>query len=420
MNSDVLIVGGGVMGAAIACFLARDHGLRVTVLERDPLYRRASSALSASSIRQQFSTPVNIALSAWSIAFLRRLQDELSVESEPPPAIGLVEPGYLYLATEAGVEVLSQNHAVQHAAGAEVALLSAHELRQRFPWLNVEGLAAGSLGLRGEGWFDGPALHQAFRRKAIACGVRFVTGEAVDFEVDRPISTAAGAGDRQAMGQAAADTGTVSTVHAVHTRDGARFAAGAVVLAAGAWTAPLAARLGVHLPVSCKKRDVFVLDSPAAPLARCPLVIDPSGVWFRPEGRGFLAGAPPRALEAGGPGDPDEAPLDQVDHALFDEVIWPALAHRVPGFEALRVRSTWAGYYEMNAFDHNGLAGALPGWRNAFTACGFSGHGMQQAPAVGCALAARIAGAQCNAPDLTPLSPARVAQGRPLRERNVI
>ena len=418
MTRDIVIIGGGVMGAATACFLARDHGCTVTVLERDPSYARASSALSASSVRQQFSTPVNIALSAWSVAFLRRVGDELTVKGEPPPAIGLVEPGYLYLATEASVDVLSQNHAVQRAAGAEVALLSAHELRQRFPWLNVEGLVAGSLGLSGEGWFDGPALHQAFRRKAIACGARFVAAEAVDFEVDRN----GGAEAVTAPGQAPAgmQAAAAGTVLAVRTRDGQRFAAGAVVLAAGAWTAPLAAQLDVGLPVSAKKRDVFVLDSPAAPLAGCPLVIDPSGVWFRPEGRGFIAGAPPRAVEDGGPGDPDEAPLDRVDHALFEAVIWPALAHRVPGFEALRVRSTWAGYYEMNGFDHNGLAGALPGWRNAFTACGFSGHGMQQAPAVGCSLAASIAGASCDAPDLGPLSPARVAQGRPLRERNII
>ena len=409
MTPDVLIVGGGVMGAATACFLARDHGLRVTVLERDPLYQRASSALSASSIRQQFSTPVNIALSAWSVAFLRRLEDELSVEGEPPPAIGLVEPGYLDLATEGGAKVLADNHVVQRAAGAEVALLSARELHPRFPWLTVEGLVAGSLGLRGEGWFDGPALHQAFRRKAIACGARFMAAEAVAFETDRGLEDRAGQGSHDGC-----------SVQTVITRDGQRFAGGAVVLAAGAWTAPLAAHLGVELPVSGKKRDVFVLDSPAAPLAGCPLVIDPSGVWFRPEGRGFLAGAPPRALEVGGPGDPDEPPLDEVDHALFDEVIWPALAHRVPGFEALRVRSTWAGYYEMNAFDHNGLAGPLPGWRNAFTACGFSGHGMQQAPAVGSALAALIAGERSTAPALDLLYPHRLTERRPLVERNII
>lgn len=146
--------------------------------------------------------------------------------------------------------------------------------------------------------------------------------------------------------------------------DGRHLAATAVVLEAGAWTAPLAAQLGVHLPVVAKKRDVFVLDSPAM-LPQCPLVVDPGGVWFRPEGRGFIAGAPPRDDTV------DEAPLEAIDHAWFDERIWPLLAARVPAFEALRVRSAWAGYYEMNTFDHNGLAGALPGWRNVYTACGF-------------------------------------------------
>ena len=388
MQPQVVIVGGGVMGAATACFLARDHGVPVTVIERDPTYARASSALSASSIRQQFSTPVNIALSQWSMGFLRRLGDELAVAGEPP-AIGLVEAGYLYLATPAGAQVLRTHHAVQRAAGADVALLAPEALRQRFPWLAVEDLAFGTLGQSGEGWFDGPALMQAFRRKAIACGARFVAAQATGF---------------QAEGQ---------QVRAVQCADGRQLAATAVVLAAGAWTAPLAAQLGVHLPVVAKKRDVFVLDSPAV-LPQCPLVIDPGGVWFRPEGRGFIAGAPPRD------DTPDEAPLEAIDHAWFDERIWPLLAARVPGFEALRVRSAWAGYYEMNTFDHNGLAGALPGWRNAYTACGFSGHGMQHAPAVGSALAALVAGGRSSAPGLEALSVQRLADGQPLVEHVVI
>jgi glycine/D-amino acid oxidase-like deaminating enzyme len=392
MRPHVVIVGGGVMGAATACFLARDHRATVTVLERDPTYARASSALSASSIRVQFSQPANIALSRWSLAFLRRVGDELAVGDERP-AIGLLEPGYLYLATDTGAEALRANHAVQRDAGAAVALLDPDALRERFGWLRADDVALGALGLStarsGEGWFDGPALLQAFRRRAIAAGARFVSAEAVGFDT---------AGVR---------------VLAVRTADGTSHGADAVVLAAGAWSAPLAARLGVDLPVRPRKRDVFVFDAPAR-LPGCPLVIDPSGLWFRPEGRGFLCGAPPRD------GDPDEPPLDAIDHALFDDVVWPALAHRVPAFEALRVRSAWAGYYEMNTFDHNGLAGALPGWANAFTACGFSGHGMQQAPAVGCALAATIAGATCDAPDLAPLSPARVARGEPLLELNVI
>lgn len=391
MQAPIVIVGGGVMGAAAACFLARDHGLPAVVLERDLRYTQASSALSASSIRQQFSTPINIALSAWSIRFLRRLADELALPGEPPPHIGLTEAGYLYLATEAGVPAMRAHHALQQAQGAEVLLLTPAELQARFPWLNTEGIALGSLGVRGEGWFDGPALHQAFKRKAVACGARFVQADAVDFEHD---------------GQ--------GTVTAVRCADGQRIAAGrSVLLSAGAWSAPLAARLGVALPVSGKKRDVFVVDSPAT-LADCPLVIDPSGFWFRPEGRGFLCGAPPRGDDA------DDLPLDGIDHAQFDEQLWPAMAERVPAFEALRVRSAWGGYYEMNAFDHNGLAGALPGWSNVFTACGFSGHGMQQAPAVGSAMAALMAGGFSDAPSLAPLSPARLFGGQPLVETNVI
>ncbi len=394
MHSDVLIIGGGVMGAATACFLARDHGVRATVLERDPSFARASSSLSASSIRQQFSQPINIALSLWSLGFLRRISSELAVDGDVP-GLGLVEPGYLYLAGAEGAVSLRAQLPLQLQSGADVVLLDPQQLQQRFPWLTVGDLTLGALGLSGEGWFDGPALHQAFRRKAMACGAQFLAANATGFE-------------------ALADR-----VAGVNCADGRRFEASTVVLAAGAWTAPLAAQLGVALPVSPRKRDVFVLDTPAR-LPGCPLVIDPSGVWFRPDGtsgRRFLAGAPPRQPW---PGDPDEPPLHHIDHGLFDDLIWPTLAQRVPALEALRVVSSWAGYYEMNHFDHNGLAGALPGWRNVYTACGFSGHGMQQAPAVGSALAAQVAGGSSSAPSLSALSPQRLLDGRPLLESNII
>lgn len=383
---EVTIIGGGIMGAATACFLARDHGAAVTVIERDPSYAQASSSLSLSSIRQQFSQPVNMALSRWSVEFLRRVADELAT-ADDRPAIGLVEPGYLYLATEAGAPTLREVHALQRAQGVDVALLPPAELQARFPWLAVDDLALGSLGLSGEGWFDGPALHRAFRRKAKACGVRFVDGEAAGFDTQ---------GDR---------------VAAVRCTDGSRVGGDSFLLAAGAWSAPLGAALGIALPVSAKKRDVFVLETPAA-LPGCPLVIDPSGFWFRSEGALILAGGPPRG------DDVDDAPLHDIDHGLFDELLWPTLAARVPALEALRVRSAWAGYYEMNAFDHNGLAGRLPGWANAFTACGFSGHGMQQAPAVGYSMARLITG--LDAPLIEALTPQRLLDGRPLLEANVI
>jgi glycine/D-amino acid oxidase-like deaminating enzyme len=137
-------------------------------------------------------------------------------------------------------------------------------------------------------------------------------------------------------------------------------------------------------------------------------------VWFRPEGRGFIAGAPPRGA------DPDDAPLEDIDHGLFDEVIWPALARRVPAFEALRATGAWAGYYEVNTFDQNGIVGRVPGVANAFVACGFSGHGIQQAPAVAQGVADLVALGRYGTLDLSPLAPQRIIESRPLLERNVI
>lgn len=375
----MLIVGGGVIGCAAAYFLARDHGLALTVLERDPSYRIASSALSASSIRQQFSTPLNIALSQASLELIRPWQHEL----------GFVEAGYLYLADDAGAHTLTRLNALQRAAGADIRLLDRAALHERWPWLALDGIALGSWGARGEGWFDGPALHAALRREARALGVRFVQADVVAFESTGPRVRAA-----------------VDAHGTHHNTD-------ALLLAAGAWSAPLAAQLGAALPVRARKRDVFVLESPTA-LPGCPLLIDPSGVWLRPEGRGFLAGAPPRGDDA------DDLPLDAIDHAQFDEQLWPALAARIPAFEALRARSAWAGYYEMNTFDHNGLVGALPGCDNAFAACGFSGHGMQHALAVGRGIGSFIARGDWGPIDLSPLSVERVARGQPLVEANVI
>lgn len=400
----VVIVGGGVMGAATAWFLAREHGVRVTVVERDASYARASSALSVCAIRQQFSTAINIRISQDSLAFYRAIGVELGIGDESPD-IGLVEPGYLYLAaTDGGAGVLREQHALQQQHAVHTALLAPDALTQRYPWLAAHDLVLGSLGLStatsGEGWFDGYAALQAFRRGAVAAGVDFVEDEAIDFVV-------------------AAHDGPAA-VRAVHTARGRSLACDAVVITAGAWSAPVAGKLGVSLPVHARKRDVFAFEANAdlrsVDGALAPLVIDPSGVWFRPElqsGR-FLCGAPPRH------GDPDDVPLEQVDHGLFDEVIWPVLANRVPAFDALRVTSSWAGYYEMNSFDHNGLVGPLAPYPNAYTACGFSGHGLQQAPAVGRGLAELIATGQYLTLDLSPLRVERVAEGRPLLEKNVI
>jgi glycine/D-amino acid oxidase-like deaminating enzyme len=346
------------------------------------------------AIRQQFSTEINIRISQQSLAFYRDIGSRLAVGADRP-SIGLVEPGYLYLATSAGAAVLMENQAVQTQCGAAVALLSPEELVLRFPWLSVEQIALGSLGLStatsGEGWFDGYSALQAFRHHAIAHGARFLEAEAADFEVRD------------------------NAVQSVITTQGERVAADAVLITAGAWSSPVTAKLGFDLPVRARKRDVFSLQAPG-PLPGCPLVIDPSGFWFRPDGDSgqFLCGSPPRGE------DVNDAPLNQVDHGLFDEWLWPRLAERVPQFDALRVTGSWAGYYEYNTFDQNGLVGRLPGVSNAFVAAGFSGHGLQQAPAVGLGIAELIATGAYTTLDLSPLALERIGANAPLVERNVI
>ena len=377
---DVVIVGGGAIGSSIAYHLvsAPDFSGSVAVVERDPTYARASSALSASSIRQQFSTPLNIHLSRFGIDFLRRAPELLGVD------LGLREPGYLFLASSAGEAVLRANHAVQRGEGCAVDLLDPAALAARFPWLSTDGIALASLGTANEGWFDGPALMQAFRRRARDLGAVYFADEVVELAAD-----------------------------AVTLRSGGRLEAGTVVLAAGAWSGELAATAGIALPVEPRRRSVFVVDVREPP-GLTPLTIDPSGVWFRPEGRFYLAGTTP----ADG-NDPAGAPLE-VQHAEWDDMVWPALAARVPAFEAAKVVNAWAGYYEYNTFDQNGIVGRHPAMENLVFATGFSGHGMQQSPAVGRAVAELIVQGNYRTIDLSPFGYERISAGRPIRELAVV
>ena len=377
---DVVIVGGGAVGSSIAWHLAMEPTVanKVAVVERDPTYARASSSLSASSIRQQFSTPLNIHLSRYGIGFLRRARELLQVD------LGLKEPGYLFLASPAGEAVLRANHAVQKGEGCVVELLDPAALVQRFPAISAEGVALASHGTANEGWFDGPALAQAFRRKARERGVEYVHDEVVGL-----------------------------APHRVTLRSGATLSARTIVIAAGPWSGEVAALAGIALPVEPRRRSVFVFDcrENVPPL---PLTIDPSGVWFRPEGRFWIGGTTP----ADG-NDPPSAPLE-VQHQEWDDLVWPALAHRVPAFEAAKVVNSWAGYYEYNTFDQNGIVGRHPEIDSIVFASGFSGHGIQQSPAVGRAVAELIAHGNYRSLNLSPFGYERISAGRTIRELNVV
>jgi glycine/D-amino acid oxidase-like deaminating enzyme len=373
MRFDVAIVGAGIVGASVAYWLTKlDATLKVVLVERDRSFARASSSLSASSIRQQFSSAVNIRMSQFGVQFLRDFE------------IPLTEGGYLYLGAAA---VLQSLHRVQKANGADVALLGRDELKQRFPWLKVDDIELGSLGVSGEGWFDGPALHAAVLRRARSQGAQLIEATANGFVIDG------------------------SGVRAVRLDNGTSIGCRHAVNAAGPWARELAAAAGIELPVHARRRTVFVLSCPH-PLPGCPLVIDPSGFWFRPEGRHFIAGTAPEV-------DMDDLPLEP-NYAEFDEALWARMAQRVPAFEALRVERAWAGYYEMNLFDCNALIGVHPAVPNLWFANGFSGHGMQHAPAAGRAVAELITFGRFMTLDLATLGFQRLLDGRPLRELNVI
>lgn len=391
-NYDVVIAGGAVIGSSTAWHLAAHPGFsgRVLVVEPDMTYQRSASALSAGSIRQQFSQPVNIAISLHGIAFLRAIGEILAVDGARP-TVGLHEGGYLYLGEEAHREGFAANNAIQREMGADIALLDAAELKRTFPWLETSDLAIGSYGVSGEGWFDGYGLMQAFRAKARSLGVEYRKGRVTGVEI--------------ASGR----------VTGVILEDFSRIGCGALVNAAGASGArALSAEMGFPVPVYAKKRSVFSFSCREL-LPRHPLIIDKTGVWWRPEGEGYITGYSPDDLD-----ETDHGTDFEVDWLLFEEVIWPALATRIPAFEAIRPGRAWAGHYDMNLLDHNALVGRVPGLANGFIACGFSGHGLQQAPAMGRGLAELITEGRYTSLDLADLSPERVLTSTPLLERNVI
>jgi glycine/D-amino acid oxidase-like deaminating enzyme len=387
---DVVIVGGAVHGASVAYHLASDPAFdgSVLLIEKDPTFQFAATALSASSIRQQFSSEINIRISLFGIEFLRTAGDRLVVDGENPD-IGLREGGYLFLATAAGAKTLEKNWKLQTTLGADILHLDPIELKARFPYVATEGIAAGAWGRSGEGWFDGYTLMQALRRKARSLGVHMLSAEVAKVE-----------------------TGSASAT-GVRLVDGTLIEADAVVIAAGTGTAALARTAGVELPVEARKRYVFTFACRER-LPAFPLLIDPTGVYVRPEGELFICGASP-------PEQNEPAATDfEVDHGFFEETVWPALATRVPAFEQIRPGRAWAGHYDFNTFDQNAIVGPLPGYDNLLVATGFSGHGLQQAPAVGRGLAERIVHGRYATLDLSPLGAERIAAGQPLIEENVV
>ncbi|MGC6453573.1 MAG: NAD(P)/FAD-dependent oxidoreductase [Candidatus Puniceispirillaceae bacterium] len=389
---DVVIVGGAIMGSASAWFLAQnpDFDGSILVVERDPGYGQSSTAHTNSCMRQQFSTALNIHISQFAADFVTNLRGYMG--DDRVPELGIQNYGYMYLAdNDDFAALLRANQKIQLDAGTATEILSPDEIAARYPFYNLEDIRLGSINLRDEGYWDGGTVFDWLRRSAREKGAEYVAGEVVG--IGR-------SGDR---------------ITHVTLASGEQVSCGTLVNASGPRAARTAAMAGIELPVEPRKRFTFIFRA-ERPLDRdLPLTIDPSGVHVRQDG--------PQTYLAGCPADPDPA-VDYddfvMDHSRWQDHVWPILPHRIPQFEAIRVVTEWAGHYAFNTLDQNAILGPHDEVANFIFQNGFSGHGLQQSPAMGRGVAELITYGAFRSLDLSPFSWNRIAAGQPLVETAVI
>lgn len=385
MRADVIVIGGAVMGASVAYWLTSMRpGLDVLVVEQDPSFARSSTALSVASIRQQFTTAVNVEISRFGIGFIRDFAARAGMN------LGLKENGYLFLAsTDDGAQTLSEVAAMQRSHGAATEVWAPDQIAARFPWLNTDDLTAATFGPRDEGWFDNMGLLAGFRSMAKAQGARFVTDRVTGLTVKS------------------------GRVTAVHLDAAGEVGCSMAVNAAGTRAAKVMQMAGLDLQVEPRKRTVFVIDAPNARHPDAPLLVD-LGFYLRPEQGHWITATVPQ--DDGPCADDDFEP----DLHLFEDVIWEQLYHRAPGFDAVKVIRHWVGHYAYNTLDQNAILGPYPGLPNLYLCNGFSGHGLQQSPAVGRGIAEHILTGAWQTIDLSDLSVERMLSETPFRERAIV
>jgi len=391
---DTVIVGGAVMGSSVAYWLSEnpDFDGPVLVVEMDPTYERSSTTLSEASIRHQFSEAVNVRLSMFATEFIADFHENVQVDGESPD-LGFRDTGYLFLATGDGMEVLRENHEVQLSCGAEVALLTAGQLADRFGYLFVDDLAGASLGLRHEGTLDAYSMMRGFQQRARHNGIEYVTDQVVGLRTD-----AAG-----------------SRITHVELASGTVVACDRVVNCAGPRARWVADLVGLPLPVEPRIRGAWVfdcreeLDGPTL-----PLTIDINGMHVRTEPPHYLAGIPPV----------DDVEVDPDDFAVrrdeWEDLIWPALVHRIPAFERIAVTHSWVGHYAYNTLDRNAVVGPAEAVPNFYFCNGFSGHGLQQSAGVGRALSELLTYGEYRTIDLSAMGHGRIMRGEPFLEKAII
>lgn len=391
---DVVIVGGAMYGSSVAWFLADnpDFDGSILVVEKDPTYTACSTTHTNSCMRQQFSREINVRISQFAADFVKNFRQYLGDDPRVPD-LPIQSYGYMYLAdTEAFAKVLRESQRVQANCGAGTKIMSAQEIKRDYPFYNVDDIVAGSHNLVDEGYFDGGTLFDWWRRSAKEKGVEYIGNEAVSMELNA--------------------SGT--KVESVALKSGEIVACGIVVNASGPRAVLTSRMADIEIPVEPRKRYTFVFDA-EQPLDRdLPLTIDPSGVHMRTDGAYYLAGCPPD----------DDPAVDyddyEQDHSLWQEKVWPIVATRIPQFEAIKLINSWAGHYAFNTLDQNAILGPHTKVENFIFVNGFSGHGLQQSPAMGRGTAELITYGEYRSLDLTPFNYQRIERNEPFNEKAII
>ncbi len=389
---DVVIVGGAMLGSSTAWFLSnnKDFNGKILVVERDPTYEWSATAHTNSSIRQQFSEPINVKISQFGADFVKNFKTYMGGDLDlPQPTIQSF--GYMYLAnTQSFADQLKADQKMQAANGAGTKHMTRDQIAADYPFYQLDDIIAGNHNLIDEGYFDGGTLFDWWKRKAKQNGVEYVHNEVV----------ALSQGDNR--------------IESVTLKTGEIISCGAVVNCSGPRAILTARMAGIEIPVEPRKRFTFIFDA-EKPLHRdLPLTIDPSGIHMRTEGKYYMTG---------GASDDDHA-VDyndfEMDHGIWESKIWPAVAGRIPQFEAIKVINAWAGHYDYNVLDQNAILGPHTQIKNFMFCNGFSGHGFQQSPAMGRGLSELIIYGDFRTLDLTPFSFARIERGEPFMEKAII
>lgn len=383
--ADVVIVGGGIVGASIAWHLTEAGCRNVLIVERESHQGKGSTGKSMGGVRAQFATAVNIQMSLYSIPFYAAFEERLGQPS------GYRPQGYLFVATRpAHLAYLQTNQELQKSLGLQqVQMLGREEVMERVPELRADDILGGSF-CPTDGFVDPYSVMVGFTSGAGDRGARVWRST----EVTRVTRDSTGV------------TGVETSRGPVSTR--------VVVNAAGAWAAQVAALADIDLPVEPLRRMLVPTEPFDGVSHEIPMVIDmTNGFHFRPESRGFLLAW----------NDPEETPGYKTDfEPSFVEKILERAADRVPCFENLAVnpKRAWAGLYEMSP-DHHAILGPVEGVPGFFCANGFSGHGVMHAPSTGKIVADLIVhGSTSVVSDVEVLSPGRFVRGELLRETAVL